>query len=362
MAAKPPKPWKLTEDESFASFTSWQHNLVYNLSCDTNFQRFLAQGATWTKASASNPHRGLTDDGGRYGMRAAQKAQHLHQMLGLITQWVPHYLATDIISNSTSMDSIWQSIRKYYGFQQSEAQFMKFTSISWEEGERPERLYQRLLAHMQDNLLCSGSRLKHNGSVPVNNEEMSPTVERLVVLRWMELIHPSLPSLVQRTFAHDLQTMTLKDLQPQIVDALDGFLEELRQDDVRASRVFMPTSSNRGSRRFQRDNRKSISRRSQYSQHAAGGVDELPSQNCAQSSRPIPAHFSRTPKNANPIQSCRVCRAEGRPYVGHNYFSCDYVSKAEKRNTAVAHQVHVDEESDVEDDIIQDDLADESQK
>jgi hypothetical protein len=39
----------------------------------------------------------------------------------------------------------------------------------------------------------------------------------------MELIHPKLPIFVQRTFAYDLQRMTLKDLQPQIVDALDGF-------------------------------------------------------------------------------------------------------------------------------------------
>ena len=58
----------------------------------------------------------------------------------------------------------------------------------------------------------------------------------------MELIHPSLPALVQRTFAYDLQRMTLKDLQPQITDALDGFLEELRQNEVEASRVFIPHS------------------------------------------------------------------------------------------------------------------------
>ena len=69
---------------------------------------------------------------------------------------------------------------------------------------------------------------------------MSPTVERIAVLKWMELINPSLPSLVARTFANDLQKMTLKDLQPQIVSALDGFLEELRHDEVKASCAFTP--------------------------------------------------------------------------------------------------------------------------
>ena len=166
-------------------------------------------------------------------------------MLGLISQWVPHYLASDITQkNSISLDSIWQAIRKYYGFQQSETQFMKFTSITWEDGERPERLYQRILAHLQDNLLRKDSKLKHDGVTPTHDEDISPTVERLAVLRWMELIHPSLPVLVQRTFAFDLQRMTLKDIQPQIVDALDGFLEEIRSEEVKSARVH--TSPVRG--------------------------------------------------------------------------------------------------------------------
>ena len=90
-------------------------------------------------------------------------------MLGLITQWVPNYLANDIIKQSTSIDSICQFIRKYYGFQK--------------EGE-------------------------HNDRNPTKDEDISPTIERLAILRWMELIHPSLPALVQHTFAYDLQHMT----------------------------------------------------------------------------------------------------------------------------------------------------------
>jgi hypothetical protein len=339
MASKAPKPWKLTEEESFPSFTSWQHNILYNLSCDENFNRFLQPNARWTKVSAANPLRGLTNDVN--GATATEKLHHLQQMLGLITQWVPHYLATDIVSNSTSMDSIWQFIRKYYGFQQSETQFMKFSSISWEEGERPERLYQRLLAHLQDNLLCRGSRLCHDGAPPLVNEEMSPTVERLAVLRWMELIHPSLPSLVQRTFAHDLQRMTLKDLQPQIVDALDGFLEELRQDDVRTSRVFTPMTSRNNARH-----------RSYQFQRNVSYSDDEPRRGRQQSSRP-PSH--KPAKKSH--QSCRVCKAEGRRYLGHDYFTCDYVSRAEKRNAVSAQHVEMQEEDDIEEEPdVDDDL------
>lgn len=50
--------------------------------------------------------RGLAADRGENALTAAQKLATLTHMLGLITQWVPHYLATDIMQNSTSIDSI----------------------------------------------------------------------------------------------------------------------------------------------------------------------------------------------------------------------------------------------------------------
>ncbi len=151
-----PKQWKLTEEESFSSFTTWQQNLVYLLTQDKNFRPFLLKDATWNKESPTAPNRGFTDDD---EFSAVQKSSNLYQMLGLVAQWVPHYLCTDIVKNSTSMPSIWQIIRKYYGFQQSETQFMKFATIVWEDGERPERLYQRIIAHLQDNLLVQDSSL-----------------------------------------------------------------------------------------------------------------------------------------------------------------------------------------------------------
>ena len=85
---------------------------------------------------------------------------------------------------------------------------MKFSSIVRDNGERPERLEQRILAHLQENILRKDSKLKHDGTTSTRDEDIRPTVERLAVLRWMELIHPSLPALVQRTFACDLQRMT----------------------------------------------------------------------------------------------------------------------------------------------------------
>jgi hypothetical protein len=315
---KAPKQWKLTEDESFSSFTSWQHNLLYTLARDKDFAPFLKSDVTWEKLTATNPTRGFTDDTTGDKTTALQKVANLGQMLGLISQWVPHYLATDITKNSTSMDNIWQCIRKYYGFQQSETQFMKFSSITWEEGERPERLYQRVLAHLQDNLLQKGSKLKHNGVIAEADEDMSPTVERLAVLRWMELIHPNLPALVQRTFAYDLQRMTLKDIQPQIVDALDGFLEELRCEEVKSARAYV--------------------------------TRQKPSQ------KPKAFQQKKFANKFRHVKECRVCKAEGRPYSGHILAECDYVSRAEKRDLVKSFRVELDNQQFTQEDQVVEEL------
>ncbi len=116
--------------------------------------------------------------------------------------------------------------------------------ILWEgsDKERPEHLYRRLMVHVHDNLLKKDGKLKYDGESLKKNEEITPTVERLIVLRWLELMDPRLPQLVIRTFANDLLTHTLKDIQPQIASNIDSFLEEIQQSqanmlNIQASRV-----------------------------------------------------------------------------------------------------------------------------
>ena len=118
MAGKGPRPWKLSEEESFASFTSRQHNFLYHLGRDESFKPYVTPGPdgnypTWNKYYAANQTRSFLDT--EHRLMAAQKAAQLAEMLGYIIQWVPHYLANDIIKSSTSISTIWQFIRKYYG-------------------------------------------------------------------------------------------------------------------------------------------------------------------------------------------------------------------------------------------------------
>lgn len=98
------------------------------------------------------------------------------------------------------MEQIWQSIRLHFGFQSSGAHFLDFNDIHLRSNERPEDLYQRLLAFIDDNLIKRERDITHYGVNLDEDEEMSPTVENLIVLTWLRLINPSLPQLVKQRY------------------------------------------------------------------------------------------------------------------------------------------------------------------
>ena len=51
------------------------------------------------------------------------------------------------------------------------------------------------MALFEDNLLLKDG-LGRQG-LPLDENEMSPSLENIVVLRWLQLIHPSLPHLMK---------------------------------------------------------------------------------------------------------------------------------------------------------------------
>ena len=85
---------------------------------------------------------------------------------------------------------------------------MKFVSIKRElingSLERPLHLCRRLRQFVRDNLLLSSGKIQHDGAVPQRDETLGAITERLIVLRWLEILHPSLPAHVANVFVVDL--------------------------------------------------------------------------------------------------------------------------------------------------------------
>ena len=192
-----PKQWCLTKVETINSFESWRQNLTYTLSLDKNFAPFLVEGATWLKKTRQAPFRGFvndTEDVPEASRKTRQqKVTLLELMLGQIANYCPVIARNTIIKNSTSVDSVWQMIRQHYGFQSTGAHFIDLSSISLQPDERPEDLFQRLMAFIEDSLLKPDSGITHHGAVITEEEELTPTLENFVVLTWLRLIHPDLP-------------------------------------------------------------------------------------------------------------------------------------------------------------------------
>ena len=227
-----PKQWCLTKTETVNSFENWRQNLIYTLSLDTNFTQFITTDAKWGKKCALN-QTGLTDDdviasGGR---RALQQVYMLELMLGQIANYYPVISRNTIVKNSTSLSCIWQTICLHYGFQSTGAHFLDFADIQLQADERPEDLYQRLVAFVEDNMLQRGSVILHHGDAINVDEEMTPSLENMVVLTWLRLINVALPKLVKQRYGTELRAITLASIKPEISQALDSLLDEITSAD-----------------------------------------------------------------------------------------------------------------------------------
>ena len=244
-----PKQWQLTRSETINSFNNWKENLTYTLSLDNNFKPYVTETATWGKKSSTSPHRGFTDDtpGGANAQTKEQKCSVVDLMLGQVANYATVISRHQITKNSTSLADIWNKIREHYGFHNTGSRFLDLSTIKLDAGERAEDLYQRLLSFFEDNLQTSGSLVTHHGVSPTVDEELSPTVENVTVVLWLERLHVGLPALVKQRYGAELRNKSLASMKSEISLALDSLIEEVRSnDDSRISRIN-PSSSRTGS-------------------------------------------------------------------------------------------------------------------
>ena len=195
-----PKQWSFIKTET--------KNLQYTLSLDPHFSLFITPSSTWRPHTRAAPLRDFDDDGNELPRdrrrTAQQKLGALELMLGQIANYCPVISRNTIIKTSISLPHIWQLIRLHYGFQSTGAHFIDLASISLEPNERPEDLYQRLIAFIDDNLLRRNGGITHHGEELTEDEELSPSLENMTVLTWLSLIHKDLPRLVKQRYGTEL--------------------------------------------------------------------------------------------------------------------------------------------------------------
>ena len=317
---------ELTDDESISSFTSWKQNINFHLASCDQFARFIGPNVTWKPLSV--PNRGLVDDtAGNDQKSGEQKAFILEHMIGLIVGYCPQTIRYEIERKCTSLKWIFNRVRRHYGFNKSEVNFLKLATISRKEGERYEAFFQRIMAHLYDNLLSPDSQLLYDGELYTQSEDMSPSTERLAVFLWLHYIDERLPMYISRVYSNDLQKLTLKDLQPTLSQNMDSLLAELAaQEDIRLS-----YSNSSGNSSFNNNRQRSFNRGSNKKS------------------------FYR--KSGSSLKSCAFCKTCKKPHLGHDVSNCWSLARFNKSDIVSALTVDVDENEDEEEDCIEDSFA-----
>ena len=168
----------------------------------------------------------------------ARNAQ-LAKFITLITVLCPYTLTNNLDQLSTSFQWVINYLEQYYNIQKSGAHFLSISDIRFNSADSYENFYMELHGAVEDSLRKQGERLLYKNDEPLDaDEKMSPTLENMVVMMWLERINPRLPKKVSATFAHQMVGNTsLRDLQPIISARLPALLQEL--DETAANRAAL---------------------------------------------------------------------------------------------------------------------------
>ena len=204
--------------------------------------RFLSTGdlSTWTTAEGrgftddQDSHAGITEDN---KMNRNTKVSLLNLVLGSLSIYAPIISAKFIKQQSTSLDSIWDRLRTFYGFRRTGARILDLPDIKMEMNESREALWERLYQFIEDSLLTRDGGVLHEGTRQARNEEFTPTLLNIMVSMWLSAINPALPSLVKQMFATQLRSSTVYSLREEISDAVPVLISEVEERESTINRA-----------------------------------------------------------------------------------------------------------------------------
>ena len=91
--------------------------------------------------------------------------------------------------------------------------------------------------------MLEANGISHHDTQLTDDEEMTPTVESIIVLMWLKLIHPELPMLVKQRYGTELRSQSLESIKPEISQAMDSLLDELHSvEDAKVMRAAAASS------------------------------------------------------------------------------------------------------------------------
>ena len=174
---KVPPPRKLTEKEDLDSFEDFWFQIETYYGRDALFAVFMDDPSLrWRGKDVTN--RGLRD---------VATATNLNTFLrALATYALGPYIKKNILENCRSLSEVKREFMKLLEIDLSDTTFMNFYEVKRRVNERPLMFYHRIRYHAERHLLRAGDRV---GGVTLDEDEkLSPTLERLIILEWLRRI------------------------------------------------------------------------------------------------------------------------------------------------------------------------------
>ena len=236
---KAPSPLPASGVDS-VTFKVWKNALVAHIEQDCNHFLFMPGGlySTW-RAGENGARISEVDDADPEKVKLDNKqnnnqlsvadhrtsvAQLLNKRNGQLSKFITHiatlchYTENDDVTNgSTSLNWIFDYLKKHYGLETKGANFMNISDHVFKQGTPYQTFYKQYRASFIDNLRKRGDRIKYkNNQALTDDEKLTPSFENAIVLWSLEKIDARLPSKVKKDYGHQMTgDTTLKDVQPQ---------------------------------------------------------------------------------------------------------------------------------------------------
>ena len=261
---KAPTPLPATGVD-IVTFKVWKNTLTAHIQQDAHHHHFMPGGlySEWIAADQgrritavhAEDHDKLVLDGKRARQGDVEYAQGMANLLvsrnSQLAKFITHVATLchhtendDITTYSTSLNWIFDYLKKHYGLETKGANFMNISEHVFKKGTPYQTFYKQYRASFIDNLRKQGDVVKYkNNFVLTEDEKLSPSFENAIILWSLEKIDPRLPAKVKRNYGHQMTgDVTLKDVQPVIFDNIDNMLDEL--DQTQATKAFAAINLN----------------------------------------------------------------------------------------------------------------------
>ena len=167
---------------------------------------------------------------------------------------------------------------------------------------------------MEDTLLSSDTDIKEFGKEITEDEDMSPCLNSIVVMDWIDAIGgSSLVEHVHRVYGKDLESSTLGSLQSRISKNLDSLLHEIEEQKL--AHVNRTEVLNK------------INNLEKLSKPSSGGFR----QNTRQRAMSAPKPYT----NSSSSRYCKLCNRNGN----HTLAFCPQLSPADRSQIAKVRNV-----------------------